>query len=188
MYEEDLNGAELECYFDLTTMAWWEHDETEDAERELRVLRDGTRRLLLHQFHMQNTAPPKRVRRIKRPPRRKREMSCWVSPYPPCTKSDPTWGAEGWRWGGEVGGGERAPASPQSGWCFVEASISGHSRKDWERSLNYTILVSLLLFQRQLRVSLCDQSVEPRGTMLPVQSESGIICDERQRHLTHRAA
>ena len=36
--EEDLNGAELECYSDLTTIAWWEHDETEDAERELRIL------------------------------------------------------------------------------------------------------------------------------------------------------
>ena len=30
------------------------------------------------------------------------------------------------------GRGELAPASPQSGWCFVEA----HSRKDWERILN----------------------------------------------------
>ena len=72
IFEEALNGAELEWYSDLTTIVWWEHDETEDAERELRVLRDGTRRLLLHLFHMQNTAPPKRVRRIKRPPRRKR--------------------------------------------------------------------------------------------------------------------
>ena len=44
------------------------------------------------------------------------------------------------------------------------------------------------LFPCHLRVSLCDQSLEPRGTMLPVQSESGIICDERQRNLTHRAA
>ena len=40
MYEEDLNGAELEQNTDLTTIAWWEHDETEDAERELRTLRD----------------------------------------------------------------------------------------------------------------------------------------------------
>ena len=39
-----------------------------------------------------------------------------------------------------------------------------------------------------LRASLCHQSVEPRGTMLSVQSESGIIYDERQRNLTHRAA
>ena len=34
IYEEDLNGAELKHYNDLTTIAWWEHDETEDAERE----------------------------------------------------------------------------------------------------------------------------------------------------------
>ena len=72
MYEEDLDGAELEHYNDLTTIPWWEHDETEDADRELRILRDGARRLILHLLHMQSTAPPKRVRRIKRPARRKR--------------------------------------------------------------------------------------------------------------------
>ena len=72
IYEEDLNGAELKQYTDLTTIAWWEHDETEDAERELRILRDGARRLILHLLHMQNTAPPKPVRRSKRPARRKR--------------------------------------------------------------------------------------------------------------------
>ena len=72
IYEEDLNGAELKHYHDLTTIAWREHDETEDAERELRTLRDGTRRLILHLLHMQNTAPPKPVRRSKRPARRKR--------------------------------------------------------------------------------------------------------------------
>ena len=72
IYEEDLNGAVLKHYNDLTTIAWWEHDETEDAERELRTLRDGTRRLILHLVHMQNTAPPKPVRRSKRPARRKR--------------------------------------------------------------------------------------------------------------------
>ena len=72
IYEEDLNGAELKHYNDLTTIAWWEHDETEDAERELRTLRDGTRRLILHLFHMQNIALPKPVRRSKRPARRKR--------------------------------------------------------------------------------------------------------------------
>ena len=33
IYEEDLTGAELKHYTDLTTIAWWEHDETEDAER-----------------------------------------------------------------------------------------------------------------------------------------------------------
>ena len=71
IYEEDLNGAELEQYTDLTTIAWWEHDETEDAERELRTLRDGARRLILHLLHMQNTAPPKPVRRSKRPARKK---------------------------------------------------------------------------------------------------------------------
>ena len=38
IYEEDLNGAELKHYNDLTTIAWWEHDETEEAERELRFL------------------------------------------------------------------------------------------------------------------------------------------------------
>ena len=48
--------------------------------------------------------------------------------HPPCTKSDPTWCT------GEVvmeaggGWGEWAPTSPQSGWCFVEASISGQRR------------------------------------------------------------
>ena len=72
IYEEDVNGAELEHYTDLKTVAWWEHDETEDAERELRALRDGARRLNLHLLHMQNAAPPKRARRSKRPARRKR--------------------------------------------------------------------------------------------------------------------
>ena len=72
IYEEDLNGAELKQYTDLTTIAWWQHDETEDAERELRTLRDGARRLILHLLHMQNTAPPKPVRRSKRPARRMR--------------------------------------------------------------------------------------------------------------------
>ena len=72
IYEEDLNGAELKHYNDLTTIAWWEHDETEDAERELRTLRDGARRLILHLLRMQFTAPPKPVRRSKRPARRKR--------------------------------------------------------------------------------------------------------------------
>ena len=58
IYEEDLNGAELKQYTDLTTIAWWEHDETEDAERELRTLRDGARRLIVHLLLMQNTALP----------------------------------------------------------------------------------------------------------------------------------
>ena len=71
-YEEDLDGAELKHYTDLSTIAWWEHDETEDAERELRILRDGARRLILHLLHLQNAAPPKRVRRSKRPATRKR--------------------------------------------------------------------------------------------------------------------
>ena len=71
-YEEDLNRDELKHYNELATIAWWERDETEDAERELRILRDGTRRLILHLLHMQSAAPPKRVRRIKRPARRKR--------------------------------------------------------------------------------------------------------------------
>ena len=81
IYEEELNGAELECYSDLTTIVWWEHDETEEAERELRILRDGTRRLILNLLHMQNTAPPKRVRQIKRPPRRKADE--WLGQPPP---------------------------------------------------------------------------------------------------------
>ena len=72
IYEEDLNGAELGRCTDLTTIAWREHDETEDAERELRTLRDGARRLMLHLLHLQNTAPPKPVRRSKRLARRKR--------------------------------------------------------------------------------------------------------------------
>ena len=42
-----INGAELKHYNDLTTFAWWDHDETEDAKRELRILRDGARRLIL---------------------------------------------------------------------------------------------------------------------------------------------
>ena len=63
---------ELKHYTDLTTIAWWEHDETEDAERDLYVLGDGARRLILHLLHMQSTAPPKRVRRNKRLVRRKR--------------------------------------------------------------------------------------------------------------------
>ena len=71
-YEEDLNRDELKNYNELATIAWWERDETEDAERELRILRDGARRLILHLLHMQNTAPPKPVRRSKRPARRKR--------------------------------------------------------------------------------------------------------------------
>ena len=74
IFEEDLNGAELKQYTDLTTIAWWEHDETEDAERELRTLLDGARRLILHLLHMQNTAPPKPVRQSKRLARRKRSM------------------------------------------------------------------------------------------------------------------
>ena len=39
------------------------------------------------------------------------------------------------------GWGEWAPTSKQRGWCFVEASISGHSRKDWERILNPALLL-----------------------------------------------
>ena len=72
IHEEDPNAAELKHYTDLTTIVWWEHDETEDAERELRILRDGARRLIIHLRHMQSTAPPKRVRWNKRPARRKR--------------------------------------------------------------------------------------------------------------------
>ena len=34
IYEEDLNGAELKHYNDLTTIAWWEHDETEAQARQ----------------------------------------------------------------------------------------------------------------------------------------------------------
>ena len=34
----------------------------------------------------------------------------WLGqPHTPCTKSDPTWGAGGWRWGGEVGGENGRP-------------------------------------------------------------------------------
>ena len=50
----------------------------------------------------------------------------WLGqPHPHCIKSDPTWGAEALRWGGENG----RPLPPQSGWCFVEALISTQSRK-----------------------------------------------------------
>ena len=30
-------------------------------------------------------------------------MSGWVSPHRSCIKSDPTWGAEAWRWAGRMG-------------------------------------------------------------------------------------
>ena len=72
IYEEDLNGAELKHYHDLASIAWWEHVETKDPERELLILRDGTRRLLVRLLHLQSAAPPKPVRRTKRPARRKR--------------------------------------------------------------------------------------------------------------------
>ena len=81
IFEEDLNGAELKHYNDLAAVAWWEHDETEDTERELRFLRDGTRRLILHMFHVQGAVPPKRIRRIKR-------LGCF-SPTHPAPSSIP---------------------------------------------------------------------------------------------------
>ena len=90
IFEEDLNGAAMKHYTDLTTIAWWEHDETEDAERELRILRDGARRLILHLLHSQNTAPPKRVRRSKRPAcEAEAEMSGWVSTTHPAASPIP---------------------------------------------------------------------------------------------------
>ena len=84
-------------------------------------------------------------------------MSGRVSPTHPA-QSDPTWGAEVWRWSGGGGRGDWAPASPQSGWCFVEASISRRSRKGYrwkdhadvgaiwiQRELSCVILSSLTL-------------------------------------------
>ena len=108
--EQDLDGAKLKHYRDLTTIAWWEHDETEDAERELRTLRDGdgARRLFLHLLHKQSTAPPS-ASDGSRDPRGGSEDVWLGQPHPPCTKSDPTWGAEGWRWGQEVGGENGRP-------------------------------------------------------------------------------
>ena len=96
-YEEDFNRDELKNNNELATIPWWERDETEDAERVLRILRDGTRRLILRLLHMQSVAPPKRVRRIKRPARREAEMSGCFRPTHPAP-SPITWSAEGWRW------------------------------------------------------------------------------------------
>ena len=101
IYEEDLQGAELKHYTDLTTIAWWEHDETEDAEREhvgsFYICSIGKILLL--------TSASDGVRDL-----RGGSGDEWLGqPHPPCTKSDPTWGAGGWRWGGEVGGENGRP-------------------------------------------------------------------------------
>ena len=81
IHEEDHHRAELGHYNDLATIAWWEHDETEDTERELRILQDGTRPLILHLFHAQSAVPPKHLRRIKRLARRNGDE--WlVQPHP----------------------------------------------------------------------------------------------------------
>ena len=56
-------------------------------------------------------------------------MSGWVSPHPPCTKSDPTWGAEGWRWGGEVGGENGRPPPHRVGGALWRRRSQGiHGR------------------------------------------------------------
>ena len=69
--------------------------------------------------------PPKRVRGIKRLARGNGDE--WlVHPYPPCTKSDPTWGAEGW----SMGAGEQFRHSvrkyeEQSGECVTDNVQAG---------------------------------------------------------------
>ena len=95
IHEEDLNGAELKHYNDLTTIAWWEHDEAVDAERELRILRDGARRLILHLLDMQETCEEEA------------EMSGCVSPTHPAPSPIPLGALRGGdgagRWAGRMG-------------------------------------------------------------------------------------
>ena len=108
IYEEDLNGAELKHYNNLATIAWCEHDETEDAERELRISE------MEHAGSFTSVPYAKccssKARQTDKETREEEtEMSGWFSSTPPCTKSDPTWGTEEWRWGGEVGGENGRP-------------------------------------------------------------------------------
>ena len=54
----------------------------------------------------------------------------WLGqPHPPCTKSDPTWSAEEWRWGGEVGGEKgRPPPHRVGGALWRRRSQGSHGR------------------------------------------------------------
>ena len=81
-------------------------------------------------------------------------MSGWVSPtHPPCTKSDPSWGAEGWTWGGEVGGENGRPPPHRVGgasWRRRSQGSQGRATDGrgaiWiQRELSCVILSSLTL-------------------------------------------
>ena len=63
--EDDFNATERKQFNQLRTLANLERHDVEDHERELRILRTGTRPLLIHMFEMQ-TAPRQRVWRSKR--------------------------------------------------------------------------------------------------------------------------
>ena len=95
IYEEDLNGAELKHYTDLTTIGWWEHDETEDAERELPILRDEH----VGSFYICSICKILLLPSASDGARDLRGGSGderLGQPHPPCTKSDPTWCTRRW--------------------------------------------------------------------------------------------
>ena len=122
----------------------------------------------------------------------------WLGqPHRPYTKSDPTWGAEGLRWGGEVGGEKGPPLHRVDGALWRRRSQGIHGW-DWERILNpcCDFGISAAFFCSLLRESSgkFGTIVSPASfsmlsvislwsTMLLVQSEFGIVCGERQRSL-----
>ena len=74
-------------------------------------------------------------------------MSGWVSPTHPALSPIPLGALRGGDWAERRG--EWAPASPQSGWCFVEASISRQSRKGY-RWKDHADVGAIFWIQREL--------------------------------------
>ena len=182
IYEEDLHGAELKYYNDLATIPWWEHDETEDAERELRILRDGARRLILHLLHMQNTAPPKRGRRIKR--QEEAKMSGCVSPPThPAPSPIPLGALSGW--GGEVGGETGGPPPHRVDGAFVEASISGRKDCRWTEHAHVGANSGPIVSFRV--VSLCSLTLERKFEVIvsPVRAYVSAFANQTQTSAVH---
>ena len=88
IFVEDLNGAEWKHDHELAAIAWWERS----ANCAFSVMEHAGSSYICSRCKVLLLL-------------RGGNGDEWlVQPHPPCTKSDPTWGTEVWRWSGEVGG------------------------------------------------------------------------------------
>ena len=92
----------------------------------------------------------------------------WLGqPHPPCTKSDPTWSAEGWRWCGEVGGENgRLPPDRVDG-ALMKRRSQCKSRRGCSGTEHARVRANSrpIVTPMSSCVRLCNQTPEPRCTI-----------------------